>query len=156
MCGFWYICILLWSQTLMVNGQNWLFEIFHQSRSVESPDTIRQCYFKICVYFCGFFFVCFCFFVVVFFNQRSFSIYGQITSQLGETAVKKINIQLNSQNQHMIQAIYYVYIYIYTYTYIYDAAHWFPGRYPVNKLFTRHLPPANKSVWQVTEKERDY
>ena len=29
MCGLWYICMLLWSQTLVVNCQNLLFILFH-------------------------------------------------------------------------------------------------------------------------------
>ena len=36
------LLIPLWYETLVVNWQNWLFTLFHQSRSVLSPNPIRS------------------------------------------------------------------------------------------------------------------
>ena len=40
MCGFQNICRVLWSQTLVVKWKNKVFILFHQSRSVSSPNPI--------------------------------------------------------------------------------------------------------------------
>ena len=36
------LLIPLWYETLVVNWQNWLFTLFHQSRSVLSPNPINK------------------------------------------------------------------------------------------------------------------